>query len=368
MRLKTTMLVGALVIGGIHAEAPTGSPTKPKRKEAKALEEFKGQLQGKIVWSTSRVSGKHDVWIMNADGTEQKALTKSNNVDWFPRFHPNGSKVLFVRSKMGWVAEADAEMSDKWDLFTVNLDGTGEEKVAENACWGSWRPNGEEIVFARGAKVFIKNLGSGEEKEIFDAGTALKKGAYSQQPMLSPNGKFLAVTVRGSDRQTGIYNLEKQEWHTTGAGCQITWWPDNSMVLRMNEGHGNGGTEILRIKVDEEGKPTSRIRGLGVPKEIRFMDLPGRRSHEYFPALSQDGQWMVWCATDRGHEHDIYDYEVFVWDTETNKKKDFVRLTFHDGNDRWPDIFVGQPATASSSDEAESGEMNEAEAMQVSGE
>lgn len=363
MRLRTTMLVGALVIGGVYAEAPTGSPTKPDRKEAKALEEFKGKVQGKVVWSTSRVSGKHDIWIMNADGTDKQALTKSNNVDWFPRISPDGAKVLFVRSKMGWVAEADAEMNDKWDLFTINIDGTDEKKVAEDACWGSWRPNGEEIVFARGAKVVIKNLSSGEEKEIFDAGEKLKKGAYSQQPMLSPNGKLLAVTVRGSDRQTGIYNLESGEWNTTGAGCQITWWPDNSAVLRMNEGHGNGGTEILKISVDESGKPTDKIRGLGVPKEIRFMDLPGRRSHEYFPAVSQDGTWMVWCATDRGHEHDIYDYEVFVWNTNTDKKKDFVRLTFHDGNDRWPDIYVGAASADAASQEMEETE-EETESME----
>lgn len=349
MRFAAMVLAGALAAYNVSAQAPTGSPVSPTGKEQKALDGLKGKIKGKIVWSTSRVSGKHDIWTMNADGTDQKALTRSDCVDWFSRFSPDGSKVVFSRSKAGWVNEMDAEMFDKWDVWVINTDGTNEQKVADNAAWGSWRPDGETIVFARGPKVFTKNLSSGQETEIFDAEVSLKKGAYSQQPQMSPNGKFLAITVRGTRRETGIWNLEKKVWNSTGTGCQITWFPDNKAVLRMNEGHGNGGTEVLKIPVDDNGIPTVKITGLAVPKELYFMDIPGRRSHEYFPKLSQDGQWMVWCATQYGHEHDIYDYEVFVWNVNTDKNKDMVRLTFHDGNDRWPDIFIGEPAAAGSS-------------------
>jgi hypothetical protein len=107
----------------------------------------------------------------------------------------------------------------------------------------------------------------------------------------------------------------------------------------MNEGQGNGGTEVLKIDISAEGKPLQRVSGLSIPKEIRFMDLPGRRSHEYFPKIDPTGQWMVWCATQYGHEHDLYDYEVYVWKIGSDVKN-AVRLTFHSGNDRWPDIFI----------------------------
>jgi hypothetical protein len=69
------------------------------------------------------------------------------------------------------------------------------------------------------------------------------------------------------------------------------------------------------------------------------MDLPGRRSHEYFPRLSRDGKWMVWGATQRGHDHDIADYEIYLWEVGTPADS-AVRLTFHSGNDRWPDIHL----------------------------
>jgi len=344
MRIKGCMTAIVCLAGYMAVsaqEAPLGAATTPTAQEQKALDGLKGKINGKIVWSSSRASSKHDIWIMNADGTDPRQLTNSpNNVDWFSRFSPDGSQVIFCRTKSGWVNEMDAEMYERWDLWIINVDGSGEKKVAENAAWGTFK-NADEIVFARGPKVFTKALSSGQETEMFDAEAFFqKKKVYCQQPQLSPNGKFLAITIRGTMRETGIYTIEKKVWNNTGAGCQITWFPDNKSVLRMNEGQGNGGTEVLRIPVDDEGKPTVAIKGLTVPKELKFMDLPGRRSHEYFPKIDNSGKWMVWCATQYGHEHDIVDYEVFIWDVTTRKDKDFVRLTFHSGNDRWPDLFT----------------------------
>jgi hypothetical protein len=344
MLKRLTLIAGcallSLALFARAQEAPTGSPVQPTKEEQKALDDLKGKISGKICWSTSRVHSKHDIWIMNADGSDQKPVTNSpDNVDWFPKFSPDGNTILFCRSKAGWVAENDAEMNDKWDLWTVKPDGTGEKKVAENAVWGTWRPTGDSIVFSRASKVFVKCLATSEEKEIFDAGKQFKKSTWAQEPQLSQNGRFLAITLRGTTRQTGIWNFEKKEWYTTGAGCQITWFPNNKSVIRMNEGQGNGGTEELKFDVDDNGKPLAVPAGLSIDNKFRFMDLPGRRSHEYFPTISPDNLWLVWCATIYGQEHDIYDYEVYVWKIGT-PQKDAVRLTFHTANDRWPDIFI----------------------------
>ncbi len=323
-------------------EAPLGAAVSPEKAEQKALDALKGTIKGKIVWSTSRANTKHDIWIMNADGTDQKPLTVSpNNVDWFPRISPDGQTVLFTRSKMGFVPENDAEMFEKWDIWTIKIDGTGETKVAENAVWGTWRPSGNEIVFARGSKVFTKNLTTKEEKEIFDAEKAYKKNTFAQQPEMSPDGKSLAMTLRGTSRNTVIWNFAKNEGYFLGGGCEVSWFPNGKRVIRMNEGQGNGSTEVLVFDIDENGKPVAVPGGLGIDKKFRFMDLPGRRSHEYFPQISPDGQYMVWGATQYGHEHDIVDYEIYLWKIGTDQKT-ATRLTFHTGNDRWPDIFIAK--------------------------
>ncbi len=337
---KTLLFIVSVFCFVVAQEAPTGSAVQPDGKEKKALDEFKNKVKGKIVWSSSRSNSKHDIWIMNADGTDQKQLTKSDHVDWFSRFSPDGKTVLFTRCKAGWERESEADVFDRWDLYTISVDGTDEKQVAENGCWGTWRPGGDSIVFARGPKVIIKDLKLNTEAEIFDAAVSIKKGTYSQEPNLSPDGKKIAITLRGSSRETGVWNIEKKEWYQTGAGCQSDWFPDGKRILRMNEGQGNGGTEVLAFDVDENGKPKNSFKGLSIPKEMRFMDLPGRRSHEYFPKIDHTGNWLVWCATQSGHEHDMFDYEVYIWNIHTDKNKNFVRLTFHSGNDRWPDIFT----------------------------
>ena len=69
------------------------------------------------------------------------------------------------------------------------------------------------------------------------------------------------------------------------------------------------------------------------------MDYPGRRSHEYFPELSVDGKWMVWGITQRGHDHDIADYEIYLWEVGTPRGKRRAPYASFPANDRWPNIF-----------------------------
>ena len=153
-----------LLVGSLWAqEAPTGMPVDPSMEEQQALKRISGQIQGKIVWSTSRANSKHDIWIMNADGTGAKALTKSNQVDWFPRFSPDGSKVIFNRSKSGWVPENDANYPEKWDIWQIDSDGTNEQKIISNATWATYRPDGKAIIFSRAAQVFSFDIATKKE-------------------------------------------------------------------------------------------------------------------------------------------------------------------------------------------------------------
>jgi hypothetical protein len=337
-KVLLTILTAGYVLSIMAQEAPTGSAVQPSNKERKVLDSLKGTLKGLIVWSTSRSNSKHDLWMMNADGTGAKQLTKGDAVDWFPRFSPDGETVLFTRSKGGWVPESDAEYPEKWDLWAIGAGGGDEKKIADNACWGVWNYSDSSIVFARRAQVLEKNLTTGEEKLLLDGEVALKKGVVVQQPSLSPDGRYMAATLRGSMRETGVWSFDKKEWTKTGGGCQVQWLASSSEIYWVNP-TGNGGTaapsEELAMTL-KEGKP---VESIGAIKKFHLMDLPGRRSHEYFPKFDQYGEYMVWGATDKGHDHDIYDYEIHIWKRGLPAES-AVRLTFHTGNDRWPDIYI----------------------------
>jgi Tol biopolymer transport system component len=328
-----TMSACATVGGG----APSGSDEQPDDKEKAAMASVGAKAGGKIVWSSSRL-GNHDLFVMNTDGSDVHPITHGEPVDWFPRFSPDGSKILFTRSKKGWVFERDANTDGKWDILTVTPDGKEETKIVDNASWGTWISN-DEIIFARVTQILRRKLAGGEETLLVDSAKVPElDGALMQQPEMSKDGHYIAITLRGSKRETGIWDIRKKTWTRTGEGCQINWTPAGDEVYWVHP-TGNGGSRVLHLPM-ASGKAAKSDSDLDA---ITLIDIPGRRSHEYFPQLSADGKWLVWAATQRGHDHDIADYEIYLW--EVGSPADTaVRLTYHSGNDRWPDIFRGAAA------------------------
>lgn len=314
------------------AQAPKGAPNAPAADEQTKLTALAGKANGLIAWSSSRV-GNHKIFVMDADGSGTRQVTRGNKTDWYPRISPDGKRILFTRSKLDWTAETNANYPERWDTWIVNVDGSGEKLLVPNSTWATWRPDGS-IVFSRGVDVFTCAGDGSGEKRIVDGKTALK-GGIAQNPNMSSDGKFLAITLRGSQRSVGVLNLGNGQWFesATGGGCQMTFLPGKHRVVRVNP-TGNGGTELYTYDLDAAGR-----HGALSAAQQKWIDLPGRRSHEYFPQPSPDGKWLVWAATDRGHDHDIADYEIFLIKMGDPADK-AVRLTFHSGNDRWPDIWT----------------------------
>jgi hypothetical protein len=343
--MLTSLLVPLLALSSLAGCASMGAPPRgsedtPEDAEKASMVAIGKKVPGLIVWSSSR-AGNHDLFTMKTDGSDVKQITQGDAVDWFPRFSPDGSKILFTRSKGGWVSERDANDSEKWDIYTVAPDGSGATKVVDNASWGSFI-GPDEIVFVRSTKIFRTVLGSGKETPLLDsAGVSDLDGSLLQQPELSKDQKYIAITLRGGKRETGIWDLEKKVWTKTGLGCQINWTPDGSAIYWVNP-TGNGGSEIFRMPI-KAGKPEGELSD----DQLLLMDLPGRRSHEYFPELSRDGKWLVWGVTQRGHDHDIADYEIYLWEVGSPMES-AVRLTYHSANDRWPDLFI--PGSAASTE------------------
>ena len=93
--------------------------------------------------------------------------------------------------------------------------------------------------------------------------------------------------------------------------------------------------------MDHPGKQKNSIftKDLRGGKESVLLDVAATYSHEYFPKTSADGKWLVYGASTGDHEHDIADYEIFLWKVGA-PEEEIVRMTWHTGNDCWPDVFV----------------------------
>lgn len=327
--LAMLIVATVVVLAGVHfgpryfyrffghlvlAEVPTtiGDDEKDRIRRGSA------GLKAKVVWTSSR-SGKHEIYLLTLPGLEMYKLTDNGFVNNYPRFSPDGKQIVFARSQKPWVSARDEK---PWDVYRLDLASGKEELLAKDGNYPQWVGTGQ-VSFMRGGQVVVKKLGGGE-RVAFDASKP-PLGALAQTPEFSPNQQMLAFTARGRTEATFVYDPANKRLRKIGGGCELTWFPDSQRVLWVENG-GHGGNRILAMPLSSS-------------KPKVFMDLPGNHSHEYFPRLSQDGRWLVWGATASGHEHDIADYELFLWRTDQPWDK-AVRLTYNKANDRWPDIFI----------------------------
>ena len=276
--LRSVCSLGACIaLAACATTSPLGVEREPRPADLEALKAVGAKAPGMIVWTSSRAGLAH-LFTMRTDGSDIKQLTKGDQTDWYPRFSPDGSRILFCRSRdEGFVRESTANDPGAWDIYTVNLDGSELTKVVDDGCWGTWA-GPDQIVFVRGATILRTGLGGGDVQPIMDLGRhPIFDGAIVQAPELSRDGQSIAMTLAGVHRQVGLWHLDKKTWTVIGAGGQVAWAPDGS-VYWVNVG-GKDRAEISRLAL-ENGQPPA-----GATAEV-LVDVPGKRSREAFPRLS----------------------------------------------------------------------------------
>lgn len=135
-------------------------------------------------------NGQGDIFVMNANGTGQSALTNTAAFEVDPVWSPDGSRIAFTSYQNGeaqvWVVNADG--SNPVQLTTAT-DGV----VAYTP---SWSPDGTKIVFVAfrggGQDIWIMNAnGSGQTRLVTLSG-------LKANPRWSAHGIAFDATVNGT--------------------------------------------------------------------------------------------------------------------------------------------------------------------------
>ena len=151
-----------------------GDESQLEPSAERALARLGRRLSGRLVWSSNR-SGNHEIWMLELPGLERRRLTDHPHVDFFPRFSPDGSRILFQRSREEYVSGRDHR---GWDLYIVELAAAGAtasaermpqpRRLAERAFRPAWAPDGRSIVFSRNLRIFRVDVASGVESQLFE--------------------------------------------------------------------------------------------------------------------------------------------------------------------------------------------------------
>ncbi len=85
-----------------------------------------------------------ELFIMDADGQNQRQITDNGKANFAPYFHPDGKRIVFS-------SNVNAKLGRNFDIYIINTDGTGLEQLTFNPTFDGFpmfRRDGKQLVFA----------------------------------------------------------------------------------------------------------------------------------------------------------------------------------------------------------------------------
>ena len=145
-----------------------------------------------------------EIYIMNADGSEQKRLTRSAGYDGGPFFSPSGERIVWRRfNKSGSVAE----------IHTMKLDGSDVRKITsfKSMSWAPYfHPSGDYIIFASNKLGFSNfELYLVDARGLCEPIRVTERAGFDGLPVFSPNGLQLCWTSNATSQKQSQLFLAK---------------------------------------------------------------------------------------------------------------------------------------------------------------
>jgi Tol biopolymer transport system component len=151
-----------------------------------------------------------DLYVMDADGSNVRQITKAPGYDGGPFFSPDGRRILWRRFDAGGMNA---------DVYTCGLDGSDVRRITDFGCmsWAPYfHPSGKYLIFTANKlgfenfELFLVDSGGGREPV-----RVTSTPGFDGLPVFSPDGtKLCWTTNRGAE---GKSQLHIADWNHAAA-------------------------------------------------------------------------------------------------------------------------------------------------------
>jgi Tol biopolymer transport system component/imidazolonepropionase-like amidohydrolase len=230
-----------------------------------------------------------DIYTMPISGGVATCLRRGIAWEVQPRFSPDGTKILYTSDAGGgdniWVMQADGSKPRAVTKETF--------KLLNNAVW---MPNGQYIV-ARKHFTSQRSVGAGEMWMYHlegGTGVQLTKRKNDQQdvndPTVTPDGRYLYFSEDMYPGGAFLYNKDPND--------QIFVIRRYDKQTGKIENITGGGGGACRPQISRSGKLMAFVRRDGIKSCLFVRDLESAREYKVFDGLDKDQQeaWTVFGA------------------------------------------------------------------------
>ncbi len=255
---------------------------RASRPTGKALDDYKALLADGMIRPSAL-----EIWMANADGSEQKQVTYLGGANFAPFFYPSGDRIIFSSNHHD-------PQGREFDIWAVNTDGTQLEQITYSEGFDGFpmfSPDGKSLAFASN-----RNQGKPGETDIY---VARWSDSQPEVPTAAAD-RYRHDVAWLADDERGGRGLGSQ-----GLADAADWLEEQFVAMGLEPAGENGGfRQRFEAVVEVERGPAAQllIGADGIPAD-EFM-IPGFSASG---TINADVVFAGWGID--SDEHGVNDYE-----------------------------------------------------------
>ncbi len=266
---------------------------------------------GKIAFVSTR-DGNEEIYVMDADGTNQTRLTTEPERDVHPMFSSDGKRLTFTSRRPGGVIDETIYVMDPVDVDPE--DGSGDHLTKLNPgsspnFMSAFSPDGSQMAFVRQEggdnEIWVMDPDGTNPVQLTD------NTVHDARPVFSPDGEKIVYTRR--DPNTTDRSLRLLDVYVMNADgteqTRLTNAPANDTNPRFSPDGQTIAFDSDRVAGSTRlGNPDIYVMNADGTEQIRLMS--NSDATEEFPAYSPDGKHLAFSSDRDGNA------EIYVMDAE----------------------------------------------------